>query len=137
MDLIQQFEGCKLTAYLCPAGVWTIGWGSTGIGVSKGVTWTQAEADERYKKDIAFFKTGVKKLVTVPINNNQLEALTSFAYNLGLGALKESTLLKYLNKGDYQAAANQFLRWDKAGGKVLAGLTRRRTAERNLFLSGV
>ena len=137
MDLIQQFEGCKLTAYLCPAGVWTIGWGSTGIGVSKGVTWTQAEADERYKKDIGVFKTGVKKLVTVPINNNQLEALTSFAYNLGLGALKGSTLLKYLNAGNYQAAANQFLRWDKAGGKVLSGLTRRRTAERNLFLKAV
>jgi lysozyme len=137
MDLIQQFEGCKLTAYLCPAGVWTIGWGSTGIGVSKGVTWTQAEADERYKKDMGAFKTGVKKLVTVPINNNQLEALTSFAYNLGLGALKGSTLLKYLNAGNYQAAANQFLRWDKAGGKVMAGLARRRTAERNLFLSGV
>lgn len=137
MDLIQQFEGCKLTAYLCPAGVWTIGWGSTGIGVSKGVTWTQSEADERYKKDMAVFKTGVKKLVTVPISNNQLEALTSFAYNLGIGALKGSTLLKYLNAGNYQAAANQFLRWDKAGGKVLSGLTRRRTAERNLFLSGV
>lgn len=137
MDLIQQFEGCKLTAYLCPAGVWTIGWGSTGIGVSKGVTWTQAEADERYKKDMGVFKTGVKKLVTVPINNNQLEALTSFAYNLGLGALKGSTLLKYLNAGNYQAAANQFLRWDKAGGKVLSGLTRRRTAERNLFLKAV
>ena len=137
MDLIQQFEGCKLTAYLCPAGVWTIGWGSTGIGISKGVTWTQAEADERYKKDMGVFKTGVKKLVTVPINNNQIEALTSFAYNLGLGALKGSTLLKYLNAGNYQAAANQFLRWDKAGGKVLSGLTRRRTAERNLFLKAV
>lgn len=137
MDLIQQFEGCKLTAYLCPAGVWTIGWGSTGLGIAKGVTWTQAEADERYKKDMTAFKAGVKKLVTVPVNNNQLEALTSFAYNLGLGALKGSTLLKYLNAGNYQAAANQFLRWDKAGGKVLAGLTRRRTAERNLFLSGV
>lgn len=137
MDLIQQFEGCKLVAYLCPAGVWTIGWGTTGIGVSKGAVWTQAEADERYKKDMAVFKNGVKKLVTVPINNNQLEALTSFAYNLGLGALKGSTLLKYLNDGNYQAAANQFLRWDKAGGKVMAGLARRRTAERNLFLGAI
>lgn len=137
MDLIQEFEGCKLTAYLCPAGVWTIGWGSTGLGVGKGVIWTQAEADERYKKDMAAFKSGVQKLVIVPITRNQLEALTSFAYNLGLGALKGSTLLKYLNAGNYQAAANQFLRWDKAGGKVLSGLTRRRTAERNLFLSGV
>lgn len=137
MDLIQKFEGCKLTAYLCPAGVWTIGWGSTGLGVGKGVTWTQVEADERYKKDMAAFKAGVQKLVTVPVNRNQLEAITSFAYNLGLGALKGSTLLKYLNAGNYQAAANQFLRWDKAGGKVSSGLTRRRTAERNLFLKGV
>jgi lysozyme len=137
MDIIQEFEGCKLTAYLCPAGVWTIGWGSTGVGVSKGVVWTQAEADERYKKDMAVFKAGVQKLVTVPVNKNQLEALTSFAYNLGIGALKGSTLLKFLNTGNYQAAANQFLRWDKANGKVLAGLARRRTAERKLFLSGV
>jgi lysozyme len=137
MDIIQEFEGCKLTAYLCPAGVWTIGWGSTGVGVSKGVVWTQAEADERYKKDMAVFKAGVQKLVTVPVNKNQLEALASFAYNLGIGALKGSTLLKFLNAGNYQAAANQFLRWDNANGKVLAGLTRRRTAERNLFLKGV
>lgn len=137
MDIIQEFEGCKLTAYLCPAGVWTIGWGSTGVGVSKGVVWTQEEADERYKKDMALFKAGVQKLVTVPVNKNQLEALTSFAYNLGIGALKGSTLLKFLNDGNYQAAANQFLRWDKANGKVLAGLARRRTAERNLFLKAV
>jgi Phage-related lysozyme (muraminidase) len=137
MDIIQEFEGCKLTAYLCPAGVWTIGWGSTGLGVSKGVVWTQAEADERYKKDMALFKEGVQKLVTVPVNKNQLEALTSFAYNLGISALKGSTLLKFLNDGNYQAAANQFLRWDKANGKVLAGLARRRTAERNLFLKAI
>jgi lysozyme len=137
MDIIQEFEGCKLTAYLCPAGVWTIGWGSTGLGVSKGVVWTQAEADERYIKDMAVFKAGVQKLVTVPVNKNQLEALTSFAYNLGIGALKGSTLLKFLNDGNYQAAANQFLRWDKANGKVLAGLARRRAAERNLFLKAV
>ena len=137
MDIIQEFEGCKLAAYLCPAGVWTIGWGSTGVGVSKGAVWTQAEADERYKKDMAVFKAGVQKLVTVTVNKNQLEALTSFAYNLGIGALKGSTLLKFLNDGNYQAAANQFLRWDKANGKVLAGLARRRTAERNLFLKAV
>jgi lysozyme len=107
------------------------------LGVSKGVVWTQAEADERYIKDMAVFKAGVQKLVTVPVNKNQLEALTSFAYNLGIGALKGSTLLKFLNDGNYQAAANQFLRWDKANGKVLAGLARRRAAERNLFLKAV
>jgi len=137
MDLIQEFEGCKLTAYLCPAGVWTIGWGATGDGISKGVTWTQKQADDRHKKDVAKFKDGVKKLVIVPVTTHQVDALTSFAYNLGLGALKGSTLLKLLNSGDYYGAAGQFVRWNKAGGVEMNGLTRRRIAERNLFMSGV
>ena len=137
MNIIKQFEGCKLTAYQCPAGIWTIGWGSTGAGIKKGVKWSQAYADARLDEDIERFKSGVDSLVTVKLNKNQLDALTSFAYNLGLGALKRSTLLKVLNAGNFNEAANQFLRWDKANGKTLSGLTRRREAERNLFLSEV
>jgi lysozyme len=85
--------------------------------------------------DILRFQNGVLKLVTYPINGNQFDALVDFSFNLGLGNLGSSTLLKKLNAGDVKGASEEFLRWDKAGGKVLAGLTRRRKAERDLFLS--
>ena len=134
LDLIKKFEGCRLKAYLCPAGVLTIGYGHTK-GVKPNQTITQKQADELLLSDLTEFERAVKSLVTVPVNDNQLGALVSFAYNVGIGALQKSTLLKKLNAKDYQGAANEFFRWNKAGGKELKGLTLRRQAERELFLT--
>lgn len=133
IEIIKPFESCKLTAYLCPAGVWTIGWGATGPEIVKGLKWTQEQADNRLMLDVVRFERGVKALVKVPLKDNQLGALISFAYNVGLKALGDSTLLRLLNAGNYQAASEQFIRWNKAGGKVLKGLTRRRQIEQGVF----
>lgn len=134
LALIKQFEGCCLTAYRCPAGVWTIGWGFTH-GVKPGQVMTQAEADARLLKEYQAYEAKVRRLVKVPLTANQLGALVSFAFNVGVGALGSSTLLRLLNAGNYQGAAAQFARWNKAGGRALAGLIRRRSAEARLFLS--
>lgn len=131
--LIQSFEGCKLNAYLCPAGVWTIGYGHTGA-VSANMTISQSQADAFLRADLSKFEEAVKKYVTVPIHQNQFDALVSFSYNCGAGALQKSTLLKMLNTGDFVSVAAEFQKWNKSGGKVLLGLTRRREAERKLFL---
>ena len=133
IPLIKEFEGCKLKAYKCPADVWTIGYGHT-YGVKEGDEITQQEADRLLADDVNSFTAGVQRLVTSDINRNQLGALVSFAFNLGLGNLRHSTLLKLLNAGDFVGAANQLPRWNKAAGKVLPGLTRRREAEKQLFL---
>jgi len=133
IPLIKEFEGCKLKAYKCPADVWTIGYGHTD-GVKEGDEITQQEADRLLAGDVELFTTGVQRLVHSDINRNQLGALVSFSFNVGLGNLRHSTLLRMVNAGDFVGAADQFLRWNKAGGKVLAGLTRRREAERQLFL---
>lgn len=133
IEIIKPFESCKLTAYLCPAGVWTIGWGATGPGIVKGLVWTQSQADNRLMLDVVRFERGVKNLVQVPLSENQLGALISFAYNVGLTAFGKSTLLRLLDSGDYKGASEQFLRWNKAGGKVLKGLTRRRQIEKGVF----
>ena len=133
LELIKPFEGCKLRAYLCPAGVWTIGYGATGQGIGPGVVWTQGQAENRLLADVARFYRGVQKLVQVPINEFQAGALTSFAYNVGLQALAGSTLLRLLNAGNYAAASEQLMRWNKAGGRALLGLTRRRAAEKAMF----
>lgn len=139
INLIKQFEGCRLTAYQDSVGVWTIGYGWTqpvdGKPVGKGMTITQQKADDLLKQGIVQYENGVTNLVIVPLNQNQFDALVDFAYNLGVNALKESTLLKKLNAGDYAGAANEFTKWNKAGGKELAGLMRRREAEKSLFLS--
>lgn len=138
IDLIKSFEGCYLKAYKCPAGVWTIGWGTTepidGVKPHEGMVITQKQADELLIKNLKAYENAVNEYVTYSINQNQFDALVSFAYNCGNGALKTSTLLKKLNAGDVHGAANEFLRWNKANGKVLNGLTRRREAERKLFL---
>lgn len=133
IPLIKEFEGCKLKAYKCPADVWTIGYGHTD-GVKEGDEITQQEADRLLASDVELFTSGVQRLVSSDISRNQLGALTSFAFNVGLGNLRHSTLLKLVNAEDFAGAADQFLRWNKAGGKVLPGLTRRREAERQLFL---
>lgn len=138
-DLIKKFEGCKLKAYFCPANIPTIGYGHTAglteADVINGRTITQQQADVLLDNDYADFERRVEKLVTVPITENQLGALTSFAYNLGIGSLKNSTLLKLLNGGDPKSAANEFMKWTKANGKVLPGLVTRRSAEHDLFVS--
>lgn len=132
LDLIKQFEGLKLTAYKCPADVWTIGYGTTK-GVTEGMTITAQQAEDLLRKDVATFERGVSAMVKVPLEQHEFDALVSFAYNVGLGALRVSTLLRLLNAGDKAGAAKQFDRWNKAGGKPLAGLTRRRAAERKRF----
>lgn len=132
INLIKQFEGCRLTAYKCPAGVWTIGYGHTS-GVKNGMTITQTKAEEYLKSDLVIYEKGVENAVKVTLNQNQFDALVSFSYNCGLGALRSSTLLKKLNAGDYTGASNEFPRWNKSNGRVLEGLKRRRTAEKALF----
>jgi GH24 family phage-related lysozyme (muramidase) len=139
INLIKQFEGCKLTAYQDSVGVWTIGYGWThpvdGKPVASGMTITQQKANSLLTEGVSQYEKGVTNLVNVPVNQNQFDSLVDFAYNLGVNALKGSTLLKKLNAGDYAGAAAEFPKWNKAGGKELAGLTRRREAERSLFLS--
>jgi lysozyme len=132
LTLIKTFEGLKLTAYLCPAGVPTIGYGTTA-GVTLGQAITAAEAERLLREDVAAFERGVSEAVKVPLEQHEFDALVSFAYNVGLGAFRTSTLLRLLNRGDKESAAKQFDRWNKANGKPLAGLTRRRAAERKLF----
>lgn len=137
-DIIKKWEGLRLTAYLCPAGIPTIGWGHT-YGVRMGQTISEAEAEVFLDHDYQAAEEDVRELVKVPLNENQLGALTSFVFNLGAGNLRISTLLRKLNEGDYQAAAEQFGAWNKArvDGKMvaLAGLTMRRAHEKKLFLS--
>ncbi len=131
-ELIMQFEGCQLKAYKCPAGVWTIGYGSTK-NVKEGMVITEHEAFARLMNDMQEAGNAVEKLVTVPLNDNQFAALVSFVFNVGSGAFRNSTMLKMINSKQYLVAAEQFGRWNKAGKQVLPGLTRRRAAERALF----
>jgi len=137
--LIKEFEGCKLTAYQDSVGVWTIGYGWTqpvdGKPIRAGMTIKQETAERLLKTGLVSYESDVSRLVKVGLTQGQFDALVSFTYNLGSRSLSTSTLLLKLNAGDYTGAANEFLRWDKAGGKVLSGLTRRREAERALFLS--
>lgn len=132
IDLIKKYEGCRLTAYKCPAGVYTIGYGHTN-GVKKGQKISLKQADLFLREDIGKFENGVNKAVSVPLTQNQFDALVSFTYNVGLGAFKTSTLRRKLNAGDYKGASKEFLRWNKANGVVLDGLKRRRNAEKALF----
>ena len=136
LDLIKEFEGCQLKAYLCPANVWTIGWGHTG-DVKSGQVITQAKADSLLVTDMAIYVAGVNKLVGVPVNQNEFDALVSFAYNCGVEALASSTMLKLIHDRKFVQASLEFARWNKGAGKVLAGLTRRREAERALFMKPV
>ncbi|HDT1481321.1 lysozyme [Enterobacter chengduensis] len=136
--LIKQFEGCKLTAYQDSVGVWTIGYGWTqpvdGKPIRAGMTINQETAERLLKTGLVSYESDVSRLVKVGLTQGQFDALVSFTYNLGARSLSTSTLLRKLNAGDYAGAADEFLRWNKAGGKVLNGLTRRREAERDLFL---
>lgn len=133
-SLIKMFEGLRLTAYQDSVGIWTIGYGHTA-GVKPGQVITSSEAENLLIKDIASTEAGVRKLVPAACTENQFSALVCFAFNVGVGSLSKSTLLKKFIAGDIQGAADEFLRWNKAGGKALPGLTNRRVAERQLFLS--
>ena len=130
--MIKHFESCKLTAYQDSVGVWTIGWGHTA-GVKKGDNWTQDEADDILLNDLEKFEGYVNQYVTVPVTQNQFDALVSWTFNLGPGNLKSSTMLIKLNEKNYDEVPSQMKRWNKAGGKVLRGLERRRNAEAAMF----
>ena len=132
--LIKKYEGCKLKAYTCPAGVLTIGYGHTGKDITPGTRITETRAHELLMKDIATAEKGALSNVTDPINDNELSAMVSFTFNLGVASLARSTLLRLFNEGNHEGAAEQFLRWVMAGGKELDGLRKRRAAERALFL---
>lgn len=136
LALIKSFEGIRLTAYKAvpTEAHWTIGYGHYGPDVKQNMKITQAQADAYLKSDVARFEKAVNENVKVPINQNQFDALVSFTYNCGPGALQRSDLLKLLNQGKYKEAANQFDLWNKSGGKVLAGLVKRRVKEKELFL---
>ena len=139
-DLIMQFEGLKLSAYQDSVGIWTIGYGNTfyedGKPVKKGDIITHNRAIELFNLIVKRFEVGVDELVTSNLNQNQFDALVCLSYNIGLGNFKSSSLLKMVNNGPSNTAIYlQFLRWNKAKGKVIEGLTRRRMAESNLYKS--
>ncbi|BEN21736.1 lysozyme [Serratia marcescens] len=139
IELIKRFEGLELEAYQDSVGVWTIGYGWTqsvdGKKIAPGMRIDQATADRLLKCGVVQYEQGVNQLVKVRITQGQFDALVSFAYNLGLRSLSTSTLLRKLNNGDTQGAADEFGRWVNAGGKRLDGLVTRRAAERRMFLS--
>ena len=127
-------EGLRLKAYLDTGGVWTIGYGHTGPEVVKGLTITMEQAEALLTEDLRTAEDHVNSAVKVKLTQNQFDALVSFVYNIGGGAFKESTLLRLLNAGDYEGAANQLPRWVKDNGRLIDGLVNRRREERELFL---
>ena len=132
LELIKHFEGCELEAYRCAADVVTIGYGHTKTA-EEGMVIDQAEADRLLAWDIEEFEEYVRYAVEVQLNQDQFDALVSWTFNLGNGNLRSSTMLRVLNDYRYEEVPAQMKRWNKAGGKVLEGLIRRREAEANLF----
>lgn len=142
LDLIKEFEGFRAEAYRDPVGVWTIGYGTTaaanvGIAPKAGMKISKADAEMYLARAIDKFSAQIDPKITAPINENERAAFLSLAYNIGPGAFAKSSALRKFNEGDKTGAANAILLWNKAGGKVLAGLTRRRESERALFLRPV
>lgn len=141
LDLIKEFEGFSSKPYLCPAGLPTIGYGNTFYPNGKRVTLEDSSITKKEATQILEnvaqrdFGITINKLVIVPLNQNQYDALVSFVYNIGVEAFSKSTLLNKLNKGDYLEASKEFKKWNKMGGKVLAGLTKRREKEKILFIT--
>ena len=133
LALIKKFEGCELKAYQCSAGVWTIGYGPTK-DVDAGMEITQEQAEQMLVDELHEYESYINKYVTVALSQNQFDALVSWVYNLGPANLSASTMLKVLNSGEYEDVPAQMKRWNKAGGKVLEGLIRRREAEACLFV---
>ena len=142
VDLVKEFEGFSAKAYKCPAGIWTIGYGTTasaGVGITpkEGMTITRGDAESYLHGALQKFADQIEDVITAPINENEFGAFVSLAYNIGPGAFRKSSALRLFNEGDKAKAASALLLWNKAGGKVLKGLTRRREAERKLFLTPV
>ena len=136
LDLVKRFEGLRLGAYQDAAGVWTIGYGHTG-NVRPGQRIAEAQAEQLLRKDVSWAEEAVRKNVDVPLSQGQFDALVSFTFNLGAGALQRSTLLRKLNAGDHAGAQAEFGRFVHAGGHVLPGLVRRRADEAELFGNGM
>lgn len=134
--MIQEFEGLRLTAYKCSANVWTIGYGHIK-DVKSDMTITEEKANKLLDQDLNNFIIGVNHLLKVKVNQNQFDALVSFAFNLGLGALSNSTLLKKVNRKDFDGASLEFHKWRYANGKEVQGLLNRRLKEQELFESEV
>lgn len=138
LALIMAFEGWREKAYRDAVGVWTIGYGHTSMAgapeVKRGMVITKAEGAEILRRDVDLFARGVTKLLTVTLNDNQFSALVSFAYNVGLGNFKKSSVLKAVNASNFQLVPHRLMLWNKADGRVLTGLTRRRKAEGDLFV---
>ena len=137
LDLLTEFEGLRLKAYIDPVGIWTIGYGHTSAAgepiVASGLVITKDEAEEILKRDMGQYEEGVRKYVKVNLTQGQFDALTDFAYNAGVGALQKSTLLKKVNAGKFDEVPAEFMKWTKGGGKELPGLVRRRRAEVKLW----
>lgn len=133
IELIKGFEALRLKAYQDSVGVWTIGWGHTG-GVKRGQVITEAEAEKFLRDDLGDSEKGVEDALTEDVTDNQFAACVSLTFNIGVSAFRKSSIAKFINAGDVVLAADRFLLYNKAGGKVLAGLTRRRKAERALYL---
>ena len=133
IDLIKCWEGLRTNAYLCPAKVWTIGYGHTRTA-KPGMMISHNKAEELLLEDVRKYEAAVNSFCSVPITQNQFDALVSFTFNVGIAAFSQSTLLKLLNQGKYKSAALQFDRWVYAGSKKLPGLVLRREAEKQLFL---
>lgn len=131
VKLVAESENCLLTAYPDPIGIWTIGYGHTPA--AQGQTISREDAEILLSEDLKTADTAINRLVKVPLNQNQFDALCSFVFNVGQGNFAQSTMLKALNESHFAAAAAEFLRWTRAGGKVLEGLVRRREAEKALF----
>lgn len=134
LAVVKSFEGCKLRAYLCPARVWTIGYGSTGPHVKAGMVITEKQAEDLLQEDLDRFEASVAKLADKP-SQNEFDAMVSLAFNIGTGAFARSSVLRRHNAGNKNGAAEAFLMWNKGGGRVLKGLVRRRIAEKGLYLS--
>lgn len=140
LDLIKHFEGCKLTAYRDPVGIWTIGYGHTDMTgnppkVRPGLKITAAEADAILRTDLKKYEQAVRDVVTVDLTDNQFSALVSFTYNVGPGNLNKSSVLRRVNAMQFGEVPGRLMLWNRAGGAVLRGLTRRRKAEGELFMS--
>ena len=133
LSLIKKFEGCEIEADLCPAGVWTIGFGHTK-DVKEGDKINKEEADYLLQEEMIEYESYINDFVEVPLNQNQFDALCSWVYNLGPTNLKNSTMLRVLNEEKYADVPQEIKRWNKAGGEVLDGLIKRREAEAKMFL---
>jgi lysozyme len=139
MQLCKKWEGCRLQAYPDPAtggDPWTIGYGATGPDIKKGVVWTQEQADADLQNRLISIIQEFDNFIMDDLTDNEAGAIVSLGYNIGLGNLRRSTLIRDLNNGDTQGAADQFLVWDHAAGHVMSGLYNRRKAEREVFLGG-